>query len=146
MPQLAEALSERKNLQHRLSRLQSRLATGVTVYEADQPAEQPGALVHKARHILAERLTMDSDFSRLYTSGSSPSLTGPIARRCKLEQRRNTVHVRPNGGLTRSEMTWRSVADLYKQIEQQINPVSQSYRLLVKRNKQANWPSALIQN
>ncbi len=160
MPKLAEALVERKGLQQKLVRLQTRLAANAKVQEGDSPAENPGDLLDEVRRVLTDihRLTIAINRTNIQVSlpGSdgSVSLMEAIAERDRLsgerhalEQLNNAACIEPNRGyaMTRNEIKWKAtvnVADLQKQID----AISQSYRLLDTRIQEANWQLDLIQN
>jgi hypothetical protein len=162
MPKLAEALVERKGLQERLGRLQTRLAASAKVQEGDVPAEQPAELVEEARRILADikRLTMQINLTNLQTvlpgsaEGGGTSLMAAIAERDRLRDERTLLEqlgaaarFEPTRGygVTRNEIKWRATVDV-ADIQRQIDALSQSYRLLDTRIQEANWLSDLIQN
>src|SRR5260221_2734756 len=160
MPKLAEALVERKALQERLTRLQGRLAANAKVQEGEAPDEPPTTLVEQARETLAEikRLTIQINLTNIETAlpGSSDgsTLMQAIAERDRLAQERrmldqlsNAARIEANRGygVTRNEIKWRSTVDVAA-LQQEIEAVSQSFRLLDTHIQEANWLTDLLQS
>ncbi len=160
MPKLAEALVERKSLQQKLARLHTRLTVSAKVQEGETPAENPGELLEEARHVLADiyRLTVAINQTNIQVSlpggDGSMSLMEAIAERDRLgseqhvlEQLNNAACIEPTRGygMTRNEIKWKATVNV-ADIQNQIDTLSQNYRLLDTRIQEANWQIELIQN
>ncbi len=160
MTKLAEALVERKALQERLARLQVRLAANAKVQEGETPDEPPTALVEQARETLAEikRLTIQINLTNIETalpgSTDGSTLMQAIAERDRLAQERRLLDQLSNAarveairgyGVTRNEIKWRSTVDVAA-LQQEIEAVSQSFRLLDTHIQEANWLTDLLQS
>lgn len=165
MPKLAEALVERKGLQDRLMRLQTRLAANAKVQEGEMPDEVPVDLLAEAERTLAEikRLTIAINRTNSQTalptvtsgdSGNGRTIMEAIAERDRLNFRKslldslgNAARVEPNRGYgtTRNEVKWRSTVDVAT-LQKEIDSVAQTYRLLDTHIQEANWLTDLIEN
>lgn len=164
MPKLAEALVERKGLHERFGRLCIRLATNAKVQEGDQPAEPPDALLAEAGRVLAEMKRLTIEINRTNSEAKLPGSTGTngvdsgsltlmeaIAERDRLRSELQMLTqlsgaARVEGhNYTRNEIKWRSTVDIAA-IQQQIDRLSQNYRLLDTQIQEANWLTELIQN
>ena len=163
MPKLAEALVERKGLQERLSRLQTRLAGNAKVQEGELPDEAPDALLAEADRTLAEIMRLTIQINRTNsqttltavdgTGGNGLTIMESIAERDRLtayksllDQLSNAARIEPQRGfsMTRNEVKWRSTVDIAT-LQKQIDTVAQTFRTLDTRIQEANWLTELIE-
>jgi hypothetical protein len=168
MPKLAEALAERKSLQDRLERLETRLIANAKVQEGDQPAENPTELLNEADRTLAaiKRLTIainrtnsqtyladsaDEATASTKSTGGTMTIMEAIAERDRLASQKDMLDTLSNGtrldprglGATRNEIKWRPTIDVAA-LHAQLDRVAQTYRALDTRIQAANWVTELI--
>ena len=86
---LATALSERADLQRRLSELQTRLNNNAKVQEGESPAEAPKTLLAELDAILTrlEELITKINLTNSLTVAEGETLTAKLARRDCLSKR-----------------------------------------------------------
>ncbi len=167
MPKLAEALVERKSLQERFARLQTRLSGSAKVQEGETPDEPPAALLDEADRTLADikRLTIQINRTNSQTvmpnipsangvGGNGQTIMEAIAERDRLLSQKHLLdglntaaRVEPSRqafGLGRNEVKWHATIDVGA-LQKQIDAAAQAYRILDTRIQEVNWTTELIE-
>lgn len=149
---LATALSERADIQRRLSQLQTRLDNNAKVQEGEEPAEDPKALLKELDALLErlEWLMTRINLTNSRTLSEGVTVTALIARRDCLKKRVN---------LMRSFLDSASAkVDRYSQkeikilsavkvstLQKQLDDVSKELRETDERIQALNWTTELIE-
>ena len=150
---LATALSERADIQRRLSQLQTRLNNNAKVQEGDEPAEDPKALLKELDALLErlEWLMARINLTNSRTLADGVTVTELIARRDCLSKRLNILR----GFLdTASEKVDRYSQKEIKilstvkvsQLQKQVDAVSKELRELDERIQGLNWTTELLES
>lgn len=149
---LAEALSERADLQRRLAQLQQRLQQNAQYQEGEMPAEEPEDLLVEYRRCAAALETLvvainHSNHVALLDSGES--MTAALARRDRLQAEHKMLMTLADAATpeqsrySRSEIKMLSAVDI-KAIRHQADEVAQSCRRLDIQIQQTNWHFDLV--
>jgi len=149
---LATALSERADIQRRLTQLQTRLNNNAKVQEGEEPAEDPKALLKELDALLErlEWLMTRINLTNSRTLSEGVTVTALIARRDCLKKRVN---------LMRSFLDSASAkVDRYSQkeikilsavkvstLQKQLDDVSKELRETDERIQALNWTTELIE-
>lgn len=148
---LASALSERADIQRRLSELSERLANNAKVQEGDTPAEDPQELLAEMDGLidrletLIYRINMTN--SKVETDGVS--MTMMIARRDGLKKRiamlRGFLDCASNKveRYSRAEIAVHSTVDV-KELQKQVDGLSRELRELDEKIQELNWTTELL--
>lgn len=148
---LASALSERSDIQRRLSELSERLANNAKVQEGDTPAEDPQALLAEMDALidrletLIYRINMTN--SKVETDGVS--MTMMIARRDCLKKRiamlRGFLDCASSKveRYSRAEIAVHSTVDV-KELQKQVDGLSRELRELDEKIQELNWTTELL--
>ena len=150
---LATALSERADVQRRLSQLHTRLNNNAKVQEGDEPAEDPKALLKELDALLErlEWLMARINLTNSRTLADGVTVTELIARRDCLSKRLNILR----GFLdTASEKVDRYSQKEIKilstvkvsQLQKQVDVVSKELRELDERIQGLNWTTELLES
>lgn len=150
---LATALSERADIQRRLSQLHTRLNNNAKVQEGDEPAEDPKALLKELDALLErlEWLMARINLTNSRTLADGVTVTELIARRDCLSKRLNILR----GFLdTASEKVDRYSQKEIKilstvkvsQLQKQVDAVSKELRELDERIQGLNWTTDLLES
>ena len=150
---LATALSERADVQRRLSQLHTRLNNNAKVQEGDEPAEDPKALLKELDALLErlEWLMARINLTNSRTLADGVTVTELIARRDCLSKRLNILR----GFLdTASEKVYRYSQKEIKilstvkvsQLQKQVDAVSKELRELDERIQGLNWTTDLLES
>ena len=149
---LANALSQRSELQTRIRQLESRLNNNAQVQEGEQPAEDPEELLHALETDYARLEELISAINRTNSStkvDGGPTLSDLLARRDCLKLRAETYRnfLTAASSLTRratrSEikiLSTISVQDYQKQVDQ----MSAQLRQVDGAIQAANWTTELL--
>ena len=149
---LATALSERADIQRRLSQLQTRLDNNAKIQEGEEPAEDPKALLKELDALLErlEWLMTRINLTNSRTLSDGVTVTALIARRDCLKKRVN---------LMRSFLDSASAkVDRYSQkeikilsavkvstLQKQLDDVSKELRETDERIQALNWTTELME-
>ena len=140
---LAEALSERADIQKRMQQLCARLRRNALVQEGEKPAEDPHALLEEYGR-LCERY---EELIRRTTDGGE-TLTALLARRDALIERISGLNdflqeaSNTAARATRSEIVIRSTVDV-SALQKQADELSKQLRELDVRIQGLNWTTEL---
>ena len=149
---LANALSQRSELQTRIRQLESRLNNNALVQEGEQPAEDPMELLHELEADYARLEELISAINRTNNStktGEGSTLSDLLAKRdClkgKLSALRNflsnasaLVHRH-----SASEIKIKSAVNV-RQLQKQVDGLSRELRELEETIQEKNWTTELL--
>lgn len=149
---LATALSERADIQRRLSQLQTRLNNNAKVQEGEEPAEDPKALLKELDALLnrLEKLMAQINLTNSRTVSGGKTLTELIARRDCLTKRVGIMRSFLDNASARADrysqkeikvLSTVSVATLQKQVD----GVSRELREVDEQIQSLNWTTDLIE-
>ena len=149
---LAEALSLRKDLETRISKVKDRLENVVRVQEGDQPAEDPQELMSELDRFLEqlEHLIYNINMTNMYVvADDGRSMTKLLAERDILKKRievlRNTFNVATNSGSRyRNEVRYVTTIEI-KPLRQELDKYSQEYRQLDMKIQELNFTNDLVE-
>ena len=147
---LASALSERADLQARLSQLETRLNNNAKVQEGQQPAEDPSVLLAELDTLLGrlEELTARINLTNSCTEKDGRTVTELIARRDMLKQRLSVLRSFLNAAsqkvdrYARSEIVIKStvnVAELQKKTDAAAKELRETDEII----QELNWTTEL---
>lgn len=147
---LAQALSERADLQKRIEEVRKRLVANAKVQEGDAPAEDPAELMAQLDELCAalERLVTRINLTNAATVADGETLTALLARRDCQTLRIGALRAFAQSASstvmrgTRTEVKIKStlpVAPLQKQIDAQ----AKQLRELDARIQELNWTTEL---
>lgn len=148
---LANALSQRSELQTRIRQLESRLSNNAQVQEGEQPAEDPAELLAELDGCVGEleRLIARINLTNCRVQVEGESLTALLARRdmltVKLSSYRNLAQSASQLGHRgmRSEIKWLSTVNV-RELQKQVDGLAKELRLLDNSIQAANWATDLI--
>ncbi|SUO95704.1 DIP1984 family protein [Suttonella ornithocola] len=150
---LAEALSERADLQRRLFQLQDRLTRNAQYQEGETPAEEPHALLEEYERTSAALETLVIRINRsnhhLQLENGLPMIDA-LAKRERLQAKHNMLIQLANAAMpeqtrySRSEIKMLAAVSV-KAIRQQADEVAKTCRLLDLQIQAANWQHELIE-
>ena len=140
---LAEALSERADIQKRIQQLRSRLRRNALVQEGEKPAEDPHALLEEYGRLCEryEELIRRTNLTNAATTDGGETLTALLARRDALIERISGLNDFLQA--TRSEIVIRSTVDV-SALQKQADELSKQLRELDVRIQGLNWTTELI--
>lgn len=150
---LSEALSLRKDLQTRISQLESRLQSNVTVQEGDEPMEEPKELFAELKRCVEQleyyifqinvtNMQVTADDGRPMTKllAEREALGTHISLLRKILETASGKNIR----FSRSEIKTVSTIDV-KALRKQVDNLSQQYRLLDMQIQTLNFQNDLVE-
>ena len=147
---LAEALSLRKDLEKRISKLKDRLENVARIQVGDEPSENPEELMSELDHCLEqqERLIFSINATNMKVSEDGKTMTKLLAERDVLNKRisilRNTFEHASGSANRYYEVRTVSTIDV-KPLRQKLDKYSQQYRLLDMQIQALNFANDLIE-
>jgi hypothetical protein len=129
MPKLTQALVTRNSGHQRLNRLQPRTVINSGMQDSETTDEPPAPLIEDAGQVRTKIADLTTYFN---LTNMQVALSGT-----------NVVHIESN------QSKWEAspdVAELHKDIDEEIDVYPQSYRLLDAHFREANWLPELFQN
>ena len=149
---LAEALSLRKDLETRISKIKDRLENVVRIQEGDQPAEDPQELIGELDRCLTqlEHLIYSINVTNMQiVTEDGQTMTKLLAERDVLNKRisvlRNTFNEASNSGSRyRNEIRYVTTIEV-KPLRQQLDNYSQQYRQLDMKIQKLNFTNDLVE-
>ena len=150
---LAEALILRADCQKKISQLRSRLSRCAKVQEGEQPPEDPQVLLGELSGAIAQLTTLIQRINRTNanTSFNPGSLSDALARRDTLAIQRNALQsLVQEAALTQnryshSEVRLVSTVNVAN-LQQQVDGLSQEYRLLDTQIQSLNWQVDMLES
>jgi hypothetical protein len=149
---LATALSQRADIQRRLSELQSRLIQNAKVQEGDEPAEAPAALLEEldARLECLEWLISRINLTNSLTRFEGKTMTELLARRDCLSKRLNILRSfleAASAKVDRYSQKEIKILSTVKVADQQrqVDALSRELRELDEQIQALNWTTELIE-
>ncbi len=148
---LASALSERADIQRRLSELSERLANNAKVQEGDVPAEDPKELLAETDGLIdrLETLICRINMTNSRVESDGVSMTMMIARRDCLKKRiamlRGFLDCASSKveRYSRAEIAVHSTVDV-KELQKQVDGLSRELRELDEKIQELNWTTELL--
>jgi DNA repair exonuclease SbcCD ATPase subunit len=148
---LATALSERADIQRRLSELQTRLNNNAKVQQGDEPAEAPEALLKELDDLLErlEWLIARINLTNSATVSEGKTMTELLARRDCLSKRLTVLRSFLNNSSARvdryskTEIKILSTVDVAK-LQKQVDKQSKELRELDETIQGLNWTTDLL--
>lgn len=148
---LASALSERSDIQRRLSELSERLANNAKVQEGDTPAEDPQALLAEMDALIdrLETLIYRINMTNSMVRSDGESMTLLLARRDCLKKRiamlRGFLDCASSKveRYSRTEIAVRSTVDV-AELQKQADRASRELRGLDEKIQELNWTIELM--
>lgn len=148
---LATALTERADLQTRLSELQTRLNNNAKVQEGEAPAENPEALLKELDDVLSrlEELVARINMTNSITKSDGSTLTELLAKRDCLKQRLTVMRSFLNNAsqkidrYSRAEIKIVSTVSVEK-LQKQTDDVAKQLRLVDEKIQELNWTTELV--
>ncbi len=149
---LANALSERADVQKRLQQLAVRMNNNAKVQEGQKPAEDPAALLKELDALCArmEKLVAAINLTNSRTVSDSVSLTELLSRRDALKQRMSILRSFLDTAsskidrYSRSEIVIESTVSVAK-LQKQVDQLSKELRELDEKIQELNWTTDLIE-
>ena len=148
---LATALSERANLQRRISELAVRLNNNARVQEGEEPSEDPAALLKELDECLArlEELIARINRTNNETKADGVSVTDLIARRDCLKERIRIMRDFLNAAsekisrYSKTEIRIKSTVSVTK-LQKEVDACSRELRETDEKIQELNWMTELI--
>ena len=148
---LAVALSERADIQRRLSELNDRLANNAKVQEGDSPAEDPKALLAEMDSLISrmETLIVQINLTNSRTTADGSTMTELLARRDCMKKRiamlRGFLDCASSkvDRYSRAEIAVRSTVDV-SELQKDVDRLSRELRELDEKIQGLNWTTELI--
>jgi uncharacterized coiled-coil DUF342 family protein len=149
---LAEALSLRKDLETRITKIKDRLENVVRVQEGDKPAEEPQELMSEVDRCLGqlEQLIYNINVTNMQiVADNGRNMTKLLAERDILKKRidilRNTFNETTNSGSRyRNEIRYVTTIEV-KPLRQQLDKFAQQYRQLDMKIQELNFTNNLVE-
>ena len=149
---LAEALSLRKDLETRITKIKDRLENVVRVQEGDKPAEEPQELMSEVDRCLGqlEQLIYNINVTNMQiVADDGRNMTKLLAERDILKKRidilRNTFNEATNSGSRyRNEIRYVTTIEV-KPLRQQLDKFAQQYRQLDMKIQELNFTNNLVE-
>lgn len=149
---LAEALSLRKDLETRITKIKDRLENVVRVQEGDKPAEEPQELMSEVDRCLGqlEQLIYNINVTNMQiVADDGRNMTKLLAERDILKKRidilRNTFNEATNScSRYRNEIRYVTTIEV-KPLRQQLDKFAQQYRQLDMKIQELNFTSNLVE-
>ena len=150
---LATALSERADIQRRLSELQSRLNNNAKVQEGEEPAEDPKALLKELDALLVrlEWLMAKINLTNSATASGGKTMTELLARREVQSKRLTTMRsFLDNASAKVDRYSQKEIKILstvkVTQLQKQVDAISKELRELDEQIQSLNWTTELLEN
>ncbi len=148
---LASALSERTDIQNRISELSVRLNNNAKVQDGDKPAEDPIVLLEELDRLLKrlEELMTRINLTNSRTVSDGKTITEILAKRdClkkKIELMRNFLNIASNkvSRMTRTEIKIISTVSV-SEIQTKLDELSKQLRITDEKIQELNWTTELI--
>lgn len=148
---LASALSERTDIQNRISELSVRLNNNAKVQDGDKPAEDPIVLLEELDRLLKrlEELMTRINLTNSRTVSDGKTITEILAKRdClkkKIELTRNFLNIASNkvSRMTRTEIKIISTVSV-SEIQTKLDELSKQLRITDEKIQELNWTTELI--
>ena len=149
---LAEALSLRKDLETRISKIKDRLENVVRIQEDDQPVEDPQELMNELDRCLVqlEQLIYNINVTNMQiVADDGRTMTKLLAERDILKKRidvlRHTFNEATNSGSRyRNEIRYVTTIEV-KPLRQQLDKFAQQYRQLDMKIQKLNFIDDLVE-
>lgn len=148
---LATALTERSDVQRRLSELQSRLNNNAKVQEGDEPSEPPSALLAELDALLArlEELVTRINLTNSATYADGVPLTALLSRRDALKLRVSTMRSFLDCASQKTDRYARSEIKVYStvpvaELQKQVDGYSKELREVDEKIQELNWTTELL--
>ena len=149
---LANALSERADVQKRLQQLAVRMNNNAKVQEGQKPAEDPAALLKELDALCArmEKLVAAINLTNSRTVADGLTLTELLSRRDALKQRMSILRSFLDTAsskidrYSRSEIVIESTVSVAK-LQKQVDALSKELRELDEKIQELNWTTDLIE-
>ena len=149
---LATALSERADIQRRLTQLQTRLNNNAKVQEGEEPAEDPKALLKELDALLErlEWLMARINLTNSRTLSDGVPVTALIARRDCLKKRVNLMRsFLDSASATVDRYSQKEIKILsavkVSALQKQLDEVSKELRETDERIQALNWTTELME-
>ncbi len=148
---LATALTERADLQTRLTELQKRLNNNAKVQEGEKPAEKPEALLEELDVVLnsLEELMARINMTNSVTKSDGSTLTELLAKRDCLKQRLIVMRSFLNNAsqkvdrYSRTEIKIVSTVSV-EMLQKQTDEAAKQLRLVDEKIQELNWTTELV--
>lgn len=148
---LASALSERTDIQNRISELSVRLNNNAKVQDGDKPAEDPIVLLEELDRLLKrlEELMARINLTNSRTVSDGKTITEILAKRdClkkKIELMRNFLNIASNkvSRMTRTEIKIISTVSV-SEMQTKLDELSKQLRITDEKIQELNWTTELI--
>ena len=149
---LATALSQRSDVQNRLSELRGRLSNNARVQEGEEPAEDPQALLAELDSLTAQfedlvsRINLTNAATR---SADGRTLTELLARRDALKEKQSIMRGFLDaasslaGRATRTEIKIKATVPVAT-LQKQTDALSKELRELDEQIQELNWTTELV--
>jgi len=149
---LANALSERADVQKRLQQLAVRMNNNAKVQEGQKPAEDPAALLKELDALCGrmEKLVAAINLTNSRTVADGVSLTELLSRRDALKQRMSILRSFLDTAsskidrYSRSEIVIESTVSVAK-LQKQVDQLAKELRELDEKIQELNWTTDLIE-
>jgi len=150
---LANALSQRSELQTRLRQLESRLNNNALVQEGEQPAEDPAELLKELDEGYARLEALIAAINRTNSStvtADGDTLSDLLAKRDCLKGRLSALRSFLNSASalvqrrTASEIRIRSTVNV-RQFQKQVDELAKELRELDETIQEKNWTTELVE-
>ena len=147
---LATALSERSDLQKRLTQLAVRLNNNAKVQEGDKPSEDPKSLLAELDNITSrlETLIAKINLANSTTVADGKTLTEMMAQRDVLKSKNKVLRDFLDNAsnkvdrYSRSEIAVKSTVDVAA-LQKTVDDTSKQLRLLDERIQELNWTTEI---
>jgi len=147
---LATALSERSDLQKRLTQLAVRLNNNAKVQEGDKPSEDPKSLLAELDNITSrlETLIAKINLANSTTIADGKTLTEMMAQRDVLKTKNKVLRDFLDNAsnkvdrYSRSEIAVKSTVDVAA-LQKTVDDTSKQLRLLDERIQELNWTTEI---
>ncbi len=148
---LATALSERADLQRRLTQLQTRLNNNAKVQEGEKPAEDPADLLRELEGVITrlEELITRINLTNSQTFADGVSMTALLAKRDCLSKKLAVLRDFLDNASARvdrysqKEIRILSTVDVAK-LQKQVDDLSKELRLIDEQIQGLNWTTDLL--
>ena len=150
---LATALSERADIQRRLSELQTRLNQNAKTQEGEEPAEDPKTLLKELDNLLSrlEYLMVRINLTNSRTVSEGQTMTELLARRdCLFKRLAVMRNFLENASAKVDRYSQKEIKILstvkVSALQKQVDEVSKELRLLDERIQSLNWTTELSES
>lgn len=149
---LATALSERADIQRRISELQSRLLNNAKVQEGEEPAEEPKALLKELEALLTrlEYLMTRINLTNAALVSEGESMTALLARRDCLKKKINVLRSFLDAASTKVDRYSQKEIKILSTVkvsalQKELDAHSKALRELDERIQGLNWTCDLVE-